>query len=198
MNKKSMILYSLFMLSSCSVNPELYKSTNSSLSFSNYFKGKLCAWGTVKDRSMQVTRKFVANIDASQNDSKIVLNEQFNFSDGEQQTRVWEFIENNNQIIGTAGDVVGKAQGEIYGDSLHLTYILDIPQEDGSIQVNMDDWLHLIDANTLMGSTKMTKWGFYVGQIDIVIQKRAISSDCFAGLLTGTEKRHSGESNAAI
>ncbi len=181
MNKLLISTAATLLLSGCSINPELYQNNTPSLSFSNYFDGKLCAWGTLKDRSHQVTRKFIANIDAFKDGSKIVLDEQFVFSDGEKQTRIWKFIQQGNEITGTAGDVVGDAEGKVYGDSLHLTYTLDIAQENGSIEVEMDDWLHLIDQDTLMGSTKMTKWGFDVGQIDIVIQKRSESTNCFVG-----------------
>ncbi len=176
-----------FFISACSINPELYNDNKPSLSFSDYFQGKLCAWGTVHDRSEQVTRKFVANIDAFQRNDQVILDEQFIFSDGEKQTRVWQFSETNDQITGTAGDVVGSATGIVYGDSLHLTYSLAIAQDDGTIEVEMDDWLHLVDRNTLMGTTKMTKWGFDVGQINIVIQKRPQETDCLAGYFVANQ-----------
>lgn len=198
MNKVLLTAATTLLLGACSVTPELYQNNNPSLSFSNYFDGKLCAWGTLKDRNNQVSRKFIANIDAFKDDSFVVLDEQFVFSDGEKQTRVWRFNENGTEVTGTAGDVVGKAKGKIFGDSLHLTYTLDIPQDEGSIEVNMDDWLHLIDKDTMMGTTKMTKWGFDVGQIDIVIQKRNNSSDCFAGNVGKLEIGSAGERNAAI
>jgi hypothetical protein len=179
MYKVLVTIISLLILSACSVTPDSYKSNNPTFSFSDYFDGKLCAWGTLKDRSGQMTRKFIANIDAYKRGPLTVLDEQFIFSDGEKQTRVWKFTENGEQLTGTAGDVVGQAKGQVYGDSLHLTYTLDIPRDDGSIEVNMDDWLHLIDRNTLMGTTQMSKWGFDLGRIDIVIQKKNQSYDCF-------------------
>ncbi len=198
MNKLLISALTTLLISGCSINPEQYKSNSPSLSFADYFEGKLCAWGTLKGRNKQVTRKFIANIDAFKDQSHVVLDEQFIFSDGEKQTRVWKFIENGDAISGTAGDVVGEATGKIFGDSLHLTYTLDIPQDEGSIEVEMDDWLHLVDRDTLMGTTKMTKWGFDVGQIDIVIQKRNASTDCFAGTVVQQESNQTGDKNASI
>jgi hypothetical protein len=36
----------------------------------------------------------------------------------------------------------------------------------------MDDWMYLITPDTLINETSMTKWGFNVGEIVLVIQKQ--------------------------
>ncbi|MFT6733740.1 MAG: hypothetical protein ACJAS9_001930 [Polaribacter sp.] len=171
MYKSLIILLVLIPLSACSINPEVYKEKSPSFVFEEFFTGNMCAWGTVKDRNNQVTRKFIADIKAYKENSMIVLDERFSFDDGEKQTRVWKFETQNNQISGVAGDVVGSATGVVYGDSLNLSYRLLIQMEDDSIEIEMDDWLHLIDENTLMGTTKMSKWGFNVGEINILMRK---------------------------
>jgi hypothetical protein len=148
-----------------------YSINKPAFSMIQFFAGDLCAKGLVRDRSKSVTRKFVATIDAQFINNVLTLDEKFVFDDGEKQSRLWRFKQNNESWTGTAGDVVGQAQGQEVGDSLYLTYQLKVKLDDSEYIIAMDDWLHLIDQNTLIGSTDMTKWGFNVGQIDIVITK---------------------------
>jgi hypothetical protein len=143
-----------------------------------FFQGKLCAWGVVKGRNGEVSRKFVADINATSSQLAVELDEKFIFDDGEKQNRLWKFVKRDQQWIGTAGDVVGEAVGEVAGDTLHLEYDLEVPMDDDQIIIAMDDWLHLVDERTLIGTTNMTKWGIDVGRIDITIQQSDINS-CF-------------------
>lgn len=165
----------------CSVSLSSFKNKTPEFKMNEFFKDKLCAWGVVRNRSGEVSRKFVADIVATAEKDKVVLDEDFIFDDGEKQKRVWNFVRKNNQWIGTAGDVVDEAIGEVKGDTLHLTYELAINVDGSEYVIAMDDWLHLVDKKTLMGSTDMSKWGFNVGRIDISIQQSQAVS-CLANL----------------
>lgn len=160
------------LLTGCAVNLESYQQGKPEFSMQKFFSGKLCAWGVVRERNSQVNRKFIADIIATLDGEKVVLDERFLFDDGERQTRVWNFSPIEEQWRGTAGDVVGEAVGEVAGDTLHLTYQLRVKVDDEEYIIDMDDWLHQIDDSVLMGSTEMSKWGIDVGSIDIVIQKQ--------------------------
>ena len=47
-----------------------------------------------------------------------MLDEKFNWDDGEIQTRQWQITKiDDNNYEGTAGDVVGKAKGFSYGSA---------------------------------------------------------------------------------
>ena len=173
MNKS--VIYFLFsvLLAGCAINIESYKKQSPAFSMQEFFNGKLCVWGVVRKRSSQVNRKFIADIIATLDGNKLVLDEKFLFDDGEEQTRVWSFVESNGSWSGTAADVVGTASAEIAGDTLHLTYQLKVTVEEDEYIIDMDDWLHQIDDRVLMGSTQMTKWGIDMGSIDIVIQRQS-------------------------
>jgi len=162
------------LLFSCTTDLKYYEKQTPAFQMDQFFSGELCAKGLVRNRDKTVNRKFVATIDAESSADLVVLDESFIFDDGEKQKRLWTFTRNNDLWLGSAGDVVGDAIGKTAGNTLHLTYRLKIKLEDDEeIVVNMDDWLHLVDENTLMGSTEISKWGFDVGQIDIFIQKAA-------------------------
>lgn len=162
----------VFLLAGCTVNGNNYSKNKPEFIFTDFFNGPLCAWGTVKNDSGQMLRKFIAKIDAYQKGEATYLDEVFMFNDGEKQLRLWEFTQENEQLVGVANDVVGSSTGKVYGDSLHLEYVLAIVNDGSEWHINMDDWLHLIDENTLMGTTQMSKFGFDLGRIDIVIRKQ--------------------------
>ena len=162
----------LTCVTACSSAVTIYKERQPGFSMTSFFNGDLCAWGVVRNRSNDVNRKFVASIKATASADSVELDEVFLFDDGERQTRVWQFTKRGNLWVGEAGDVVGEATGEVSGDTLHLTYQLTVKVDDSDYVIAMDDWLHLVDNNTLLGSTDMSKWGLDVGRIDIVIQKQ--------------------------
>ena len=172
------LLAAVVLIGGCGVTPSNYLTGKPEFKFDSFFDGRLCAWGLLRDRSGEVTRKFIAEIDAYQKDGKVVLDEIFQFSDGERQKRVWRFTKDSEGWLGRAGDVVGSARGKVWGDSLHLEYTLAITTEDSVWEVSMDDWLHLIDKNTLLGTTEMSKLGIGLGRIDITIRKQSSGLEC--------------------
>lgn len=174
-NKKcyrSIMLVLSLCLTSCSTNINFYQEKRPAFSMDEFFQGDLCAKGLVRNRDKSVNRKFIASIQATTDLNQVILDENFIFDDGEKQSRYWVFNRSGSQWLGSAGDVVGQAVGEVAGDTLHLRYQLKINVDQENIVFDIDDWLHLVDPNTLMGSATISKWGINVGQIDIVIEKQ--------------------------
>jgi hypothetical protein len=165
------VMFSLTSLAACSPTVTTYQDRQPKFVMNEYFNGNLCAWGIVRSRNNEVSRKFIADIKATATETTVELDEDFVFDDGELQKRLWKFNKIGQQWIGRAGDVIGEAVGEVSGDTLHLTYELAIQLDGDEVIVSMDDWLHLVDKKTLLGSTDISKWGFDVGRIDITIQQ---------------------------
>ena len=140
----------------------------------DFFSGELIARGVVKDRSGKVIRTFDADISASWNDQGVgTLDEVFRFDDGEIQTRVWTLTpRDDGSLHADAGDVVEPGTLRWQGNAINMNYVLRVAYGDGTIDVSMDDWMYLITPDTLINETTMTKWGFEVGEIVLVIQKR--------------------------
>lgn len=179
----------LITLSGCYTTLDKTTSGTPQLAFEEFFNQSLCAWGLVRNRSGGVIRKFSASIEAVSQGDQVTLDEIFLFDDGEYQSRFWKFNKQGEQWQGSASDVVGVATGVINRDSFYLNYSLSLFIDGRRLLVDMDDWLYLVDSNTLMGSTEMSKWGFKVGQIDIVIQKhRGNVNQCIEQLNKVNEK----------
>ncbi|MFN7673445.1 MAG: DUF3833 family protein, partial [Betaproteobacteria bacterium] len=88
------------------------------------------------------------------------------------EKRIWKIRKDGDRYIGTAGDVVGEATGVASGNALQWNYVLRLPPEQGSYEVNMDDWMWLIDDKTLANQTVMTKFGIKFAEINIFFRKR--------------------------
>jgi len=130
------------------------------------------AHGLVKNRSGKVIRYFNADIKAYWIDGIGTLEEDFLFDDGEKSRRVWTLTPaGDGRFIGTAGDVVGNGEMLFAGNSIFLDYVLRIPFNDGTVDIRIDDRMYLVAPDTLINESRMTKFGFDVGQILLVIRK---------------------------
>ena len=163
----------VFSFSSCAIQSiENYENEKPSFDLQEFFNGNTTGWGIVQDRSGTVTRRFVVEILGKFNGNEGTLDEQFKWSDGKVEQRIWRLNKvNSKQWIGTADDVVGKAVGTISGNTLKWEYILKLPLENGSINVKFDDWMYLVDENVLMNKAKFSKFGFVLGEVTLSFVK---------------------------
>lgn len=175
-------LLALVALGGCTnVTVSDYRDETPTFDPETFFSGELVAHGMLKDRGGRVTRRFIAEIDASWRDGVGTLDEQFVFSDGEESQRVWTLRPDGpGRYIGTAGDVVGESPVTVAGNAMFLDYTLRVPYGDGTIDVQIDDRMYLIDANTLLNESVMRKFGFRVGELVLVI-RRADSAEATTG-----------------
>jgi hypothetical protein len=84
----------------------------------------------------------------------------------------WTIVkEGAGRYIGTANDVIGSSQLKVAGKSLFFNYVLRVPYEDETLDLNIGDRMYLVSKNVLMNESVMTKWGFQVGEVVLVIEK---------------------------
>lgn len=166
-------LSSALLLSGCA-GPSLddYADRTPELVPEAFFTGELSARGVVRNFSGEVIRTFDADITASWDDDGVgTLDEVFRFNDGEVQTRVWTLTPSDEGYHASAGDVVESGTMRWRGNAIHMNYVLRVSYGDGTLDVRMDDWMHLITPDTLINQTTMTKWGIDVGEVVLVIRK---------------------------
>ena len=161
------------LVSGCStLTPQDYAKETPKLDLATYFNGKVDGWGTVQDRSGKVLRRMTVEIDCKWNGNEGVLDETFQWSDGKTEKRVWKIRKVGDRYIGTAGDVVGEAIGEAAGNALRWNYVLALPVDGSVYNMDMDDWMWLIDEKTMANRTTMSKLGVRVAEISIFFRKR--------------------------
>jgi len=171
--KAALVAVGIMLISACSsVTVDQYAQNQPQLVPETFFNGKLSANGIVKDRSGQVIRYFSAKINAYWVDGIGTLDESFVFDDGEQQTRIWKLKPNaDGSYVATAGDVIGEGKMKVAGNSLFLDYVLRIPYDGDTVDLRIDDRMYLVSEKVLLNESVMSKWGFEVGQITLVIEK---------------------------
>lgn len=138
-----------------------------------YFNGPMTAYGLVKDRSGKIIRRFKGTLIGSWDAHGVgTLDESFVYDDGEVQKRVWTLKPNGDKrFIGTAGDIVGEAEMIANGNTVMIDYTMRVPYKEGTIDVDVRDWLHLQDDGVILNHSKMKKFGFTVGELVITIIK---------------------------
>lgn len=153
-------------------DPMHYQSQTPALDLKQYFNGEIKGWGMVQNRSGQVDRRFVVTIKASWNGDEGILDEHFDWSDGEKQRRVWKLkAVGPHRYIGRADDVDGEAIGEIYGNALRWRYTLNVPFRGSTIGLNFDDWMILIDDKVMLNRAVFSKWGIRMGEVTLSFSK---------------------------
>ncbi len=171
--KKILLLFAISVLTACSgIKVEEYAATPPDLNLKTFFNGNLRAYGMLQNRTGRVTRRFVADIFATWDGENGRLVEEFHFDDEEVQHRTWLISHQGNGVyVGTADDVLGEATGRASGMAFHWQYDLLVPWKDNEIAVELDDWLFLVDEEHLLNKTTLTKFGFKVGDLTLVIEK---------------------------
>lgn len=160
-------------LASCSgVDVRSYSQEKPTLGLREFFEGRVEAWGIFQKRSGEVAKRFHVLINGHSEGDKLILDESFTYSDGTKQKRVWTLTPDGpGQWRGTAGDVVGEARGETAGNALRWRYVLRLPVDGEEYDVELDDWMYLMDSKTLINRSYMSKFGVEVGQITLFFRK---------------------------
>ena len=151
---------------------EDYLDATPTLDLFTYFDGQTRAWGMFQDRFGKVRRRFTVEITGTRRDAQLILNESFNYADGETQQRIWTIDRlNEHHYQGRADDVVGIAEGKSYGNALNWRYDLLLPVDGKQWQVSFNDWMFLQDDKVLINRAKVSKYGFTIGEVTLFFLK---------------------------
>lgn len=143
------------------------------LDLKRYFNGTLDAYGIFTDRSGKVVKRFTVVMQGSWNGDDGVLDEDFVYSDGTKEKRIWRLKRlPDGRYTGTADDVVGQAQGQARGNAFNWTYTLALPVDGRVWHVDFDDWMYLMDDRVMLNTAVMSKWGVKLGEVTLSFVKR--------------------------
>jgi len=155
------------------LNVESYRDERPVLDLREYFDGEIEAYGMFRNRSGNVTKRFTVAINGSWNGNVGTLEEDFVYSDGTTDRRVWIITRvDEHNYVGTADDVIGEAKGTAYGNVLRWRYVLALPVDGKTYHVNFDDWMYLIDDKVMLNHSEMRKFGFRLGEVTLSFRKK--------------------------
>ena len=154
-----------------------YAAEQPVLDLRQYFSGTLDAYGLFTDRSGKVVKRFTVVMkcrwQGPPGQETGVLDEDFSYSDGSKQRRVWTLRRlADGRYSGTADDVVGEAAGEEKGNAFRWGYTLKLPVDGRVIEVQFDDWMYLMNDKVMLNKARMSKFGVRLGEVTLSFVKR--------------------------
>lgn len=175
MKLATLIIASSLALAGCSSpQPASYADQLPVLDVQSYFNGTLDAHGMFQDRSGSVIKRFTVTMRCSWAGDAGTLDEDFVYADGSRQKRVWTLLRTGpGRFTATAADVVGTAEGTVAGNALQWKYVLALPVDGKVLNVDMEDWMFLIDDKVMLNRTAMSKFGVGLGNVTLSFTRRA-------------------------
>lgn len=163
----------IVLLAGCSnMNVTDFKNGHPPLVLEEYFEGQTVAAGIFQDRFGTVRRQFFVKIEGRWDGETLTMIEDFDYSDGEQEQRIWTLKKtDDHRYEGTADGVVGIAQGEARGNAFNWTYTFDLKVGDGTWRVDFDDWMFLQPGGLLINKATVSKWGIEIGEVLLAFHK---------------------------
>jgi hypothetical protein len=151
-----------------------YAQALPALDLKTYFNGVIDAWGVFTDRSGRVVKRFTVVMNCSWNGEQGVLDEDFVYSDGSTQKRIWKLQHlGEGNYSGSADDVVGLAKGASRGNAFRWGYTLALPVDGRVWEVQFDDWMYLMNERVMLNKASMSKLGIFLGEVTLAFTKRA-------------------------
>jgi hypothetical protein len=162
------------LLTSCASAPQPadYAAEKPVLDLQAYFNGNLVAHGIFTDRGGKVVRRFTVAMTCTWTGDEGVLDEDFAYSDGKKERRIWRLKKlPGGRYTGRADDVAGEARGEVAGNAFQWRYTLRLPVDGTVHEVQLDDWMYLMDERVMLNKAVMSKFGIHLGEVTLVFNK---------------------------
>lgn len=162
-------------LAACTGKPALDEPSlgGPKLDLEDYFEGPVIAHGQFQDLFGTVSRRFVVDMNGEWDGETLTLTEDFTYSDGYEEQRVWTLTKTGDDTwSGSADGVIGSALGTEKDDTFNWKYQIDLPLPDGSVRVSFDDWMWRLDDKRVLNRAYMKKFGLDVGEVIIFFEKQ--------------------------
>lgn len=151
-----------------------YADQRPALDLRHYFDGPLTGYGVFTDRGGTVKARFVVHLVGRWRGEQGVLEEDFEYSDGRKERRVWRLMHlGNGRFRGRADDVLGEADGVQAGNALRWAYTLKLPVDGKVYEVQFDDWMYLVDDKVMLNKAAMSKFGIRLGEVTLAFVKKS-------------------------
>ena len=184
------LIFFVSFLSACSQQKLTdFDKTQPEFSLIDFFEGDSLAYGIFEDRFGTLQRRFKVNISgqktqeeiAGKSISKIILTEDFLYEDGEQQQRIWtiskDVLDDGIEYYrGSAGDVIGTAEGGVSGSAFFWQYDVDLNISQNNLRVRFSDWIYQMDDYIAINKATVSKFGIEIGVVTIVFVRGAPAS----------------------
>ncbi|PIR33526.1 MAG: hypothetical protein COV36_02515 [Alphaproteobacteria bacterium CG11_big_fil_rev_8_21_14_0_20_44_7] len=155
------------------IEPAKYVDQQPKADIKEFFNGPIKAWGLIQDRSGNVISRFDVDMIGKWQGDVGTLEEDFTYYDGSTQKRIWTIKElEGDKYEGTAGDIIGKADGEVNGSMIYWKYEMDVPVDDKTYRLKFDDYMWQMNDGVVINRSYFKKFGFTVAELTLIMQKQ--------------------------
>ncbi|MEM7718309.1 MAG: DUF3833 family protein [Pseudomonadota bacterium] len=128
--------------------------------------GPLLCDGIIYGPTGRVASRFTATFDAEWNGNSGVMREHFKYDSGTEQHREWRLaVDDHGQISADADDLVGAGHGRQEGSGVQLNYRIKLTEGGGGHELDVVDWMYLLENGTIMNRSQFRKFGIKVGEL---------------------------------
>lgn len=151
-------------------NPDSFSMPT--FNMADYFEGRTRAWGMFETITGKVKKSFVADIEGRWDGNNFILEEDFTFSDGEKETRIWRLKFNDDgSFQASCPDTPTPGNGAVTAMRGDLAYSMALKVGGRKMMLSFSDLFYQIDEKTVLNRAKVKKFGFPVGQVLISFRK---------------------------
>ena len=146
--------------------PADYAAKGPRFDMRTHLSGPIQCEGVIFGPTGRVTSRFVADMEGVWTGNTGVLKERFRYDSGTVQDREWTLhLGNDGTIRAEAPDVVGKGTGRAEGSAVQLRYRIRLTKDAGGHELDVTDWMYLMENGTIINRSQFTKFGIPVAEL---------------------------------
>ena len=137
-----------------------------------FFEGKTMGEGVFEDRQGNAKRRFTIDVTGRGDRTELLLDERFDFDDGEVQHRTWRLRRGEgDDFTGRCADAVGDAIGRFDQDKAFMVSTLRLPVGSRMMALRFSDAFYRTGPRTMLNRSIVSKWGVRIGLVLIGFRK---------------------------
>lgn len=154
-------------------SPDDYEGRGPHFDMREILNGPIECEGMIYGPTGRVSSRFVAEMDVTWTGNVGVMKERFHYDSGTVQDRQWTLtLGNDGSIKAEADDLIGAGSGMQKGSATELKYRIKLPESAGSHELDVVDWMYLIENGTIMNRSQFRKYGIKVAELVATMRQK--------------------------
>ena len=139
-----------------------------------HLNGPILCEGVIYGPLGRVSSRFVADMQGTWDGDTGTLRETFRYDTGIVQERCWTLrVDDAGRIRADAPDLVGTGTGTQHGPAVQMKYRIKLDASAGGHELNVIDWMYLMENGTIMNRSQFRKFGIPVAELIATMRKVA-------------------------
>ena len=152
--------------------PGDFAATGPAFDMRLHLNGPILCEGVIYGPLGRVSSRFVADMHGTWEGNTGTLAETFRYDTGVVQERCWTLrVDDAGVIIADAPDLVGSGTGVQKGPAVQMKYRIKLDPSAGGHELNVIDWMYLMENGTIMNRSQFRKFGLPVAELIATMRK---------------------------